>query len=148
MKRTLLMMVALVAFLVPSVLCHAGHDRIIPPEKLPAAAKTFVQQNFPGNTISYAKEDRDFMKTTYEARLDDGTEIDFTGSGEWDKVDCKYKAVPAAIVPAAIAQYVTSTFPGALIVKIDKERYGYEVELNNDLELKFNKQGALMYMDD
>ena len=145
MKKVFL---ALAAILLSSALCLAGHDRIISPDKLPAAAKTFVQQYFPNNTISYAKADKEFMKTTYEARLDDGTEIDFTGSGEWDKVDCKFKAVPAAIVPAAIAQYVASSFPGAVIVKIDKERYGYEVELNNDLELKFNKEGALLYVDD
>ena len=35
-----------------------------------------------------------------------------------------------------------------MITKIDKERYGYDIELSNDLELKFNRQGALIGMDD
>ncbi len=56
-------------------------------------------------------------------------------------------AVPAAIVPAAIKQYVNATFPGMVITKIEKERYGYDIELSNDLELKFNHQGALLSMD-
>ena len=33
-------------------------------------------------------------------------------------------------------------------VKIDKERYGYEIELGNDLELKFDKNGKLLNIDD
>ena len=39
-------------------------------------------------------------------------------------------------------------FPNAEIVKIDKERHGYDIELSNDIELKFNKKGAFMGMDD
>ena len=58
-------------------------------------------------------------------------------------------AVPAAIIPTAIQQYVTATFPGQIITKIDKERrYGYEIELSNDIELKFNKNGMIIGMDD
>lgn len=32
--------------------------------------------------------------------------------------------------------------------KTDKERYGYEIELSNDIDLKFNYQGVLIGMDD
>lgn len=133
--------------LMMSASCVAD-DRIIPVEQLPAAAKTFIQKNFPGRTISYAQEDRDGLSKTYEARLDDGTEVKFDKKGNWDTVDCETKAVPAALVPATIANYVKSSFPGAFVVKIDKERYGYEVELSNDLELKFDKKGKLMNIDD
>ena len=133
--------------LMMSASCVAD-DRIIPVEQLPAAAKTFIQKNFPGRTISYAQEDRDGLSKTYEARLDDGTEVKFDKKGNWDKVDCKTTAVPAALIPEAIAQYVQANFAGAVITKIDKERYGYEIELSNDIDLKFNKQGALIGMDD
>jgi hypothetical protein len=34
------------------------------------------------------------------------------------------------------------------VSKIDKERYGYDIELSNDLELKFNHQGAIIGYDD
>ena len=56
--------------------------------------------------------------------------------------------VPTALVPAAIKQYVNSNYGNCMITKIDKERYGYDIELSNDLELKFNRQGALIGMDD
>ena len=98
--------------------------------------------------IAYATIDRDFGKTTYDVRLNDGTEVDFDAKGTWDKVDCGLSAVPAQLVPTAIADYVKANFAGAMIVKIDKERHGYDIELSNDLELKFNKQGQLIGFDD
>lgn len=56
--------------------------------------------------------------------------------------------VPAKLIPANIANYVNKNFKGATIVKIDKEHYGYEVELSNGLDLKFNCNGSFMMIDD
>ena len=141
MRQTKLLM-ALVCLMMSAV-CFAD-DFPIPVEQLPAAAKTFVQKTFPGKKIIYAEKDNG----KYEARLDDGTEIDFDRKGNWDKVDCHVTPVPAALVPAAIQQYVSANFATEVITKIDKERYGFEIELSNDLDLKFNKAGALIGMDD
>ena len=138
---------ALAAMLASSTLVSCT-DLIISPDTLPAAATSVIQEYLPETAISYAKKDADLTKTTYEVTLQDGTEIDFNSKGEWDKVDCKRAAVPAALVPAFIADYVQTSFPGQIIVKIDKERYGYEIELGNDLELKFDKNGKLLNIDD
>lgn len=119
-------------------------DTPIPVEQLPAAAKTFVQTNFKGKKILSAEKDWN----SYECRLDDGTKIEFNRKGTWKKVDRNMIALPAAIVPAAIQQYVSTNFPGTVITKIDKERYGYEIELSSDIDLKFNYQGVLIGMDD
>ncbi len=35
-----------------------------------------------------------------------------------------------------------------MITKIDKELYGYEIEINNGLELKFSPTGQLLGIDD
>ena len=145
MKRFLLSLVALVAFLAPA---KADNDRPISPDQLPAAAKTFIQQHFPDLTVAYAEIEQGFAKTQYEARLNDGTKIEFNGNGEWDKVDCKYKAVPAVLVPEVIAKYVSANYAGALITKIDKELYGFEIELSNGLDLKFSAGGQLLEIDD
>ncbi|MBR6715400.1 MAG: PepSY-like domain-containing protein [Prevotella sp.] len=130
-----------------SATCFAD-DRIIPVEQLPAAAKTFVQKHFPKAAISYASKDFEFGGTRFEARLADGTEVDFDNRGNWDKVDCYMQAVPAALIPATIAQYIKANHPGTFVTKIDKERYGYEIELSNDLDLKFNRNGQLIGFDD
>ncbi len=120
---------AAIAALFASASFVSCQDVIITADKLPAAAQTFIKEYFPGSDISYAKKDKELTKTTYEVVLQDGTEIDFDSKGQWDKVDCK-------------------RFPGQAIVKIDKELFGYEIELLNDLELKFDKNGRLVNIDD
>lgn len=145
MKHFILSLVALMAVLAPA---KADNDRPIPPEQLPDAAKTFIQQTFPQASIAYAEIEQSFAKTKYEARLNDGTKVEFNGSGVWDKVDCQYRAVPAQLIPEVIAKYVQATYAGALITKIDKELYGYEIELNNGLDLKFSSAGQLLEIDD
>ncbi|MBR6264206.1 MAG: PepSY-like domain-containing protein [Prevotella sp.] len=147
MKKSRLFIAALACFFMQSVSTFAD-DMIIPASQLPAAATNFVKTNFPGQVISYASVDRDFSGTKYEVTLNNGVELDFDKSGTWDKVDCNFSAVPANLVPANIANYVKTNFPGTSIIKIDKERYGYDIELSNDLELKFNKKGQLMNIDD
>lgn len=147
MKRIKFFFAALVCLFAVNNVCYAD-GRPIPPTQLPAAAKNFIQKNFPGKTIVYAEIDKEFMKTKYEVNLNDGTEIDFYKDGTVDKVDCHVAPVPAAIVPATIQQYVKANFPDAVIVKIDKERHGYDIELSNDIELKFNNQGVFMGYDD
>ena len=147
MNKNKFFLVALLCMLLQSVTCLAD-DKIIPVEQLPASAKTFVKKYFPQATIEYATKDTEFMGTTYEVRLSDGTEVDFDKKGNWDNVDCKTKAVPASLVPAAIAQYVKAHYPNTVIVKIDKERSGYDIELSNDLDLKFNSKGKLIGIDD
>lgn len=125
-----------------------ANDRYITVSQLPPTVISFIQNNFPGESIDYATIDRDVCETTYEVCLRNGVELNFDANGEWDKVDCYYNAVPAQLIPAAIANYVNSNFPGAVIVKIDKEHYGYEVELSNDLELKFSPNGMLLNIGD
>ncbi len=119
-------------------------DKPIAVDQLPAAAKTFTQKHFKGMKILYAEKDRN----SYECGLDNGTEIEFDKKGNWKKVECKGNtAIPAAIVPKVIQNYVKSKYPKLVINKIEKERYGYDVELSNNAELKFNKSGKFLGID-
>ena len=126
----------------------ACSDRPVAPTQLPPAIQTFVQQNFPNQAITYAEKDWELFGTKYDVMLADGTQLNFDTDNIWDKVESHMNPIPTQMVPAPIATYLGTNFPAVAIVKIDKERYGYEVELANGLEMKFNKQGALMEMDD
>ena len=123
-------------------------DKIIPNTELPIEAQTFIKTYFPEVPISYAKKDYEGLSCKYEVRLNDGTEINFSKKGVWDKVDCQMSEVPAALIPQMIANYVQTNYAGSVIVKIDKERYGHQIELSNDLEFKFDKNGNLFDIDD
>ena len=148
MKRILSLTLAFATLILTSSTAIANDDVPITPDQLPAAAQEFIKKHFPEQTIAYAEKDVEYAKTTFEVRLNDGSKVEFTANGDWDNVDCKYRAVPAGLVPEAAAKYVSAHFPGALIVKVDKEMYGWEIELNNDLELKFSKDGKLLGIDD
>ena len=88
------------------------------------------------------------MQTSYEVVLDNSVKIEFLKDGEWKEVDCKYSAVPAAIVPSAIAKYVEGNYENVQIVKIDRSKREYDVDLSNKLELTFDSRFNLIDIDD
>ena len=112
-------------------------------EQLPLTAQMFINETFPKAQITSVE----FEDGKYEVRLKDYTEIEFYMDGDWSTVDCGLHAVPEHIIPIDITNNVKEQFPEAEITKIDKELYGYEVELSNDLYLKCDHQGMIFEME-
>lgn len=112
------------------------------------AITSFVEQYFPQATIQMVMPDDDDIDVV----LSDYTKIEFKLNYEWKKVDCEhsttYATVPAALVPEQITAYVTSNFPNAIIKKLEKKYMGWEIELNNGLEIKFNNNFNVTKIDD
>ena len=123
-------------------------ERPITLDKLPAAAQEFLAANFKDLTLAYAVEDPKFIGSVYEVIYTDRTEVDFESNGEWSSVERKYAAVPAAIVPVQIADYVKKSFAGESIRKIDRDKYTWEVEHSNGLEIKFDRNFQVIDIDD
>lgn len=123
-------------------------ERPITLDKLPAAAQEFLAANFKDLTLAYAVEDPKFIGSEYEVIYTDRTEVDFESNGEWSSVERKYAAVPAAIVPVQIADYVKKSFAGESIRKIDRDKYTWDVELSNGLEIKFDRNFQVIDIDD
>lgn len=134
MKRILsLMLVALATSL--SAVIYAGTP--VKSTDLPKAAQTFLSKYFPGDAVVKAEKDQGYRGTEYEVDLRSGAEVDFRDNGDWKEVKAaRGKAVPVAIVPAAIAKYVATNHKGRSITEISRKRGGYEVELSNGTELK------------
>ena len=131
------------------LLMTACSDRPVTADQVPEPIKAFIEQNFPGQPITYAEKDMELTGSKYGVVLVDGTRVDFDTDNVWDKIEgTMTNPVPTALIPAPIASHIQANFPDAMILKIDKEHYGYEVELANGLELKFNNQGQLMEVDD
>lgn len=143
MKRFL----AVLAFAAVMPFMAMADDYVIPFEQLPEVSRSFVQTHFSGVQVAYAMRD----SHSYEVRLADGGEIEFDYAGNWKEVDCKYRAVPASVmklVPEGIPAYVSASFPKSLITKVNVKNWGYELELDNGLDLEFNKTGAFLRIDD
>lgn len=141
--------ISLLGIFVGILLLTACSDKPVTADQLPESVTSFIQQYFPGQDITLAKKDIELTGSQYDVVLADGTQIDFDSSNGWDKIECTLEnPVPTALIPAPIVSQIRDKFPDAMILKIDRENDGYEVELANGLELKFNKQGSLMGMDD
>lgn len=139
MKKILVVLLSVMA-----LNAYAFADIPVTYEQLPQKAQQFINKHFSSVGFLSAKQD----DGEYEVMLKDGTKIEFTRQGDWKDVDCHVRAVPAAIVPAAIANYVKANFSSNIITKIEKKYNGYEIELETDLELKFDKNGNFLYADD
>ena len=117
-------------------------------QALPEAITAFLQKHFPNATVARVETDNVFGGVESDVTLSDGTEVDFDTKNEWEQVDCHAKAVPAALVPNAIANYVKNNNKGMAIVKIDKKNVGYEIELSNGVDLRFDAKGKFVGIDD
>ncbi len=123
-------------------------DRVITKEQLPESARSFMNEHFADNKISFVKEDRDFLSKNYEVVFADGTRLEFTRAGEWKEVDCRNSQVPAAILPDQIEKYVADNYAGEKILQIDRDNNDYEVRISNQLELTFDKNFNIIDIDD
>ena len=115
---------------------------------LPANARDLISSNFT-SAISLVEIEKGMGSIKeYEVTLTDGSEITFTGSGEWKSVDTpSNRPVPSGLVPTAIGQYVAEKHAGAYIVGLEKNKKGYEIELSNDIEMQFDPAGNFMSYD-
>lgn len=116
--------------------------------QLPEVSQQFITEHFAGAEVSFAKVETEFLDKEYKVALADGTKLEFNRKGVWEKVDCKYHAVPEEIVPRPILDYVAQQFAGNRITCIERGRRDYEVELDNGFELKFGLDGQLIDFDD
>lgn len=121
-----------------------AHDASV----LPKAAQTVLAKNFKSK-VSVVKIDKDFGRISeYEVVMTDGTEITFDRDGNWKDVEVNVsKSVPDAFVPASVSKYVKTAQSGQRIVGIEKGRSGYEIELSNGVEMKFDKEGNFLKYD-
>ena len=80
MKTNKFFLAAFAALIIQATICCAD-DKMIPAEKLPAAAQTFVKKSYPGCTILAVKKDVEWFTTKYKVSMDNGMEIEFDADG-------------------------------------------------------------------
>ena len=118
------------------VLSATFADKVISADQLSVGAKDFISKTFPGKTVQYVESDFG----SYEVVLNDGTEVELKTSGDWESVK-SYTGVPTTLLPAAITNYVSSTYPGVTILEVENNWNNYELKLANQWELFFDKDG-------
>ena len=108
--------------------------------KLPVAAREMIGKHFSQTKVAYIKIEKDlFQSTSYELP---------PMLGEWLEIDCKNKAVPSTFIPQAISKYMKANYNGHKTVKIERNRKGYELTLENGLEVDFDQFGGFLKLSD
>lgn len=131
-----------------SFVAFADNDIITQNKKdLPQTAQKTIEKEFGDKQIAFIKIDKDFFSNSYEVQFTNGYEISFDTKGVWTEVETERDAVPEAFIPQAIQQQVNQMFAGKHIVRIDKEKHGYDIQLSDGTELEFNKKFKLRDID-
>ncbi len=136
--------VALVAMLLMGFNAKADHDQVITYNQLPAAAQTLLKQHFANKVPLIVTMDWDDYTIVYES----GEKVEFDKQGNWKEFDCKTSQVPTALIPEQIKAHVRATFPGTAIIDLDRNRRGYEIKLNNGLDIEYTRDFRVVDIDD
>ncbi|HEY9185021.1 MAG TPA: PepSY-like domain-containing protein [Salegentibacter sp.] len=129
-------------------------DEHLDPSELPQNIQDFIAQYFPGVGIDEAERENN---GNYEVELDNDTELIFNANGEFlgrgEDEDDSYddddeEDINPADLPQVILDYIAENYPDQNIIEAEKEDDGYEVTLNNGVELEFDLDGAFVSAED
>ena len=136
--------VLLAAMLMMSFNAKADHDQVITFDQMPEVAQAFHKQFFANKVPLVVTVDWD----DYTIRYESGEKVEFDKQGNWKEIDYRASLVPVELIPEQIKANIQATFPNAIILKIDRNRRGYEVKLNNGLEVEFSPTFQVIDIDD
>ncbi|MDR2036612.1 MAG: PepSY-like domain-containing protein [Bacteroidales bacterium] len=123
--------------------CDKDDDKVISKSDLPETAQAFLNTYFAGITETRVEKDND----NYDVYLSNGMEVEFDLNGNWNDIDGNRNPLPATILdqlPVTISEYLTLNHENASVFSIDKEPYGYEVDMSNGWDVKFNFEGKFL----
>jgi len=142
MKTKIALAVLLLGLAIPAVA-----QKKITESELPKPAQEFLQKHFSHTTIEKAKKDAEHGEKGYEVKLKDGTEVEFWKDGSYREVDGGKNPIPTAFIPASIKDYVATNYPNEKITHIDYGHKDVDVDLTNNIDLEFTKDGKFLKKD-
>ena len=138
----------LFCFTILIMLTACDKEEIISTERLPEPAQEFIQKYFSNNNILQVKYEKDGREKRYNVLFNSGDRIEFYKNGEWKNIECIASEVPTGIIPQAINNFVQNHHPDKKITKIEKDKRYIEIQLSNDIEIRFNKSYIFIEYDD
>jgi len=115
-------------------------------QQMPANVKSFLAKYYPKATVVKYESKTTLAGKKYEVKLNSGAEIDFDKNGNWEEISDK-QGVPEALIPAKIKTYLDQKYKGVKVESIDKDNNKIKVDLLNDIDLEFDKNGKFLRVD-
>ena len=141
-KRMLFLLVTLMCAVTS---CWAGKP--IAYSEMTKEAKDFIEQNFPNMKVAFVESYFGIFGSSYELTFNTGDEVKVTTTGDWKEISSEYMDFPQQLIPDFIKIYLDDNFPNVKIEKMEKYKKYIEVELVNNVEIKFNYQGIVIDLD-
>ena len=122
----------------------ASAQKKIEVSELPKPAQDFLKKHFSYTTVVSAKKDAEHGEKGFEVKLKDGTEVEFWKDGSYREVDGGDKPIPTDFIPNNIREYVGKNHPNERITHIDYGHKDLDVDLTNNIDLEFTKEGKIL----
>ncbi|MFH6965200.1 PepSY-like domain-containing protein [Flavobacterium plurextorum] len=122
----------------------ASAQKKIEVSELPKPAQDFLKKHFSYTTVVSAKKDAEHGEKGFEVKLKDGTEVEFWKDGSYREVDGGDKPIPTDFIPNNIKEYVAKNHPNERIMHIDYGHKDLDVDLTNNIDLEFTKEGKIL----
>lgn len=113
---------------------------------LPPAAQEFIVKHFAGKSVVETEYNRSDESNRHEAKLNDGTKLDFNADGVCTEVESK-SPLPDSIVPEKIREYVQANYANQSILKWKRDSNNQEVELSSGMDIDFDLSDKFMRVD-
>lgn len=118
----------------------AGVLRIVGFEGLPRTAQLFINEMYPTGEVETVSSEQTLFARVYKVRLKGGTQLEFDSDGEWLEVVSEDGDVVSEIVPCPIFCQLKLVYPEFKICKIERACKGYDLVLNNGVEIFFDEE--------
>lgn len=125
----------------------ANAQKKIEISELPKKSQEFLKKYFSNNSIEVVKKDAEHGEKGYEVKFKDGTEVEFWKDGSYREVDGDDKPIPTGFIPVAVKNYVAKHYPNEKITHIDYGHKDLDVDLTNNIDLEFTKEGKFLKGD-
>lgn len=129
-------------------------DEEIDPANLPQNILDFISTYYPGVEIEEAERENN---GNFEVELENDVELIFDGDGNFlgiaqdenedDQGEDEEDINPSQL-PQSILDYIAANYPENTIIEAERDSEGYEVTLNNGVELEFDLDGNLLSVED
>ena len=145
MKKNILNLLAVASLIFSTSACNSddsdSREVIVEVAELPEQSRNFLETNF--NEIQAIRIEKDIhsIEEYYEVYFNNGIQVDFSANGEWTEVDGNGLSIPTSFIDEEIVSYINTNYPTFPIENIDKKPYGYDVDLINNTELRFDTSG-------
>ena len=161
MRKWILMLMCMLGV---QTMALADNDKPIQVGQLPTKAQTLITTYFKHHKVALAKMESGLFYKSYDVIFTTGEKLEFDKSGDWTEIQCKASEVPVQVLPAEIQckasevpvqvlpaeirSYVSSTYPDAKVLEIERDGKEYEVKLSNGWEITFDNQFRVIDIDD